>query len=82
MNILEIISGILLLASCVVIILVVMFQEPKSQMSGAVAGGNSDSYFSGNKSRTKAGMLAKLTKIAAFTLFIVTLVVNIANIWM
>ena len=82
MNILEIISGLLLIVSCVAIILLVMLQEPKTQMPGAVGGGNSDSYFSGNKGRTKSGLMTKITRISAIVLFVVTLVVNVANIWL
>ncbi len=82
MGILEIISGVLLLLSCVIIILVVMFQESKSNLSGAVTGGASDSFYSKNRGRTLSGLMQKFTKVAAIILFVLTIAVNAINIWM
>lgn len=80
MNVLEIISGVLLIISCIAIILAVMFQESKSGLSSTVTG--SDSFFAGNKSMTNQAILAKVTKIATVVLVILTLVVNGINLWM
>ena len=82
MNPLELISGVLLIISCVIIILVVLLQESKSNLSGTIAGSSSSSFYSGNKSRTREGMLLRFTKIASILLFVVTLVLNALNIWL
>ena len=81
MNVLEIVSGVLLIISCVAIVLAVMFQESKSGMSGAMTG-SADSFFSGSKSMTNQAILSKITKYAAIALVVLTLVVNAINIWM
>ncbi len=82
MSVLEIISGVLLLLSCIIIILIVMFQESKSNMTGVVTGGASDSFYAKNRGRTLSGIMQRFTKVAAIILFVVTLAVNAINIWM
>lgn len=82
MNIIEIISGVLLILSCIAIVLAVMFQEAKTGLSGSVGGNTSESFFSGNKTMTNQGMLSRITKICTIILVILTLVVNGVNLWM
>ena len=77
MTTLEIISGILLLISCIAIILIVLVQEGKEQgLNSAIGGGSNDSFYATNKSRTRDAKLSRITKVAAIILFVVTLVVN------
>lgn len=82
MGILEIIAGVLLLISSLVIILVVLIQESKEQgLTSAIGGGSNDSFYGNNTGRTRDAKLAKFTRTAAVTFFVVTLAVNIfANI--
>ncbi|MCD7727496.1 MAG: preprotein translocase subunit SecG [Ruminococcus sp.] len=77
MSTLEIISGILLLLSCIAIIIIVLVQESKEQgLNSAIGGGSNDSFYATNKSRTRDAKLSRITKIAAVILFVVTIVVN------
>ncbi len=77
MSTLEIISGILLLLSCIAIIIIVLVQESKEQgLNSAIGGGSNDSFYATNKNRTRDAKLSRITKIAAVILFVVTLVVN------
>ncbi len=82
MNVIEIISGVLLILSCIAIVLAVMFQQAKTGLSGSVGGNSAESFFSGNKSMTNQGMLSKITKIASIALVVLTLIVNGVNLWM
>ncbi len=79
MDVIQIVAGVLLIISCLFIILVVMVQESKDPgMNSAIGGGASnDSFYQKNTSRTKDAKLNRITKIAAFLFFAVTLVVNI-----
>ena len=81
MNILEIISAICLILSCVFIIIMVLMQESKKGMSQAISGGSSDNFYQKNSGRTKEAKLAKATKTAAILFFVVTLVVNVFAIY-
>ena len=73
----EIISGILLLISSILIILVVLVQEGKDQgMTSAIGGGQNDSFYSGNMGNTRDAKLSKLTKVCTVIFFIVTIVVD------
>ena len=78
MSAIQIISGILLIISCLVIILVVLIQESKDQgMSSAITGSSNDSFFGKNGQKTREAKLARFTKVAAFIFFAATLLVNI-----
>lgn len=80
MNAIEIVSGVLLLISSVLIIMIVMMQSGReSNMSASFTGVSSDSYLGRNQSRTKEARLEKLTKILAIVFFVVTLAVNIVT---
>ncbi|MDF2567546.1 MAG: protein translocase, SecG subunit [Oscillospiraceae bacterium] len=81
MNIWEIISGILLLVTSILIILVVIMQESRqSGLSGVVTGSN-DSYLGKNKGRTLDSKLATVTKVAATIFFIATIAVNLGKVF-
>ena len=78
MSVIEIISGILLLVSCVVIIFTIMLQESK-QANGlnALDGGASETYVRRKNEKTKEKFYAKLTKILAVIFFVVSLIVDL-----
>jgi len=79
MSMLQIVSGILLIISCLFIILVVLIQESKDPgMTSAITGNANDSFYGKNTSRTHQARLTRLTKGAAIIFFVATLVVNIA----
>lgn len=73
---LQIIGGILLIISAILIIGLVIMQESKQSGLSAMTGG-SDSYLSKNKGKTLDSKLAFLTKVFAIAFFIITLAVNL-----
>lgn len=76
MGIIEIIAAIVLILACVFIIFVVIMQDTKQGMSQTIAGGSADNYYQKNAGRSNEAKLNRLTKTAAFTFFIVALIVN------
>ena len=80
MNAFEIVGGILMLITSVLITLLVLFQEPKGDGMSALGGGGGDSYLGKNRGRTRDAMLATITKYAAIVFFVVTIVVYALSI--
>ena len=66
---------ILFVIVCIVLSVVLLLQEGKSGL-GSLAGGNSESFWSKNQSRSTNGMLAKITKILAVVFFLLALLLN------
>ena len=81
MNVLEIVSGVLLVLSCILIIIIVSMQESASGMSQSFCCSEMDSFYGKNKARTVNGMMLRVTKIAAVILFVMTIAVNLFNIF-
>lgn len=83
MSTLEIIGGAVLLVVCLVIIVLCLSQEQKSQdsMTAALTGASADSFYGKNEGRTKEAILAKITRVMAIILFIAVLAVNIVPIF-
>ncbi len=75
MSAVEIVFGILLIISCLVVIILCMMQDTKSQdgMTSAITGSSNDSFYGKNSGRTKEAMLCKATKFFAIILFLITL---------
>ncbi len=73
---LEIIGGILLILTSIVIVIAVTLQQPKGNGLGTISGGGSEQYLSKGKSRTLESTLAKATKYSAIVLFIITVAVS------
>jgi len=74
MSALEIVLGILLIIVCIALTVIVMIQEEsQSGLSGAIAGGSSDTFFGKNKGRTTEAKLKKLTKIIAISFLVLSL---------
>jgi len=80
MGILEIVSAILLILSCVLIIVVVFFQDSKKGMSQSITGSSGDNYYQRNMGRTREAKLKRLTTAAAVLFFAFALVVNIFTV--
>ncbi|NLW77901.1 MAG: preprotein translocase subunit SecG [Ruminococcaceae bacterium] len=79
MTIFEIISGILMIISCLVIIFIVLAQESKGQgLSGVMTG--TEMMSNESRSRSKDARLAKATKYAAIVFLVLTILVNISSI--
>ena len=84
MSIVEIIGGIILLLSTVLIILFCLMQDQKQDqnMTSAITGGSYDSAFSKNEGNTKEAILKKWTKWLMIIFFVVTLVITIVPVYL
>ena len=82
MGTLEIVSGAILLAVSVIIVVVTLLQESKNPgMSSAIGGGSNDSFYGKNSGRSKEAKLAKFTTVMTIIFFVVTLAVNIVPLF-
>lgn len=81
MGIFEIISAIVLIIACVFIVIVVLMQDTKTQMSQTISGNSGDNYFGKNSGRTKEAMLNKATIAAAIIFFVLAVLVNVFNVY-
>ena len=73
----EIILGIVLIVTSVLLTAIVLFQEGRSAgLSGAIAGG-AEQFLGKNKGRTMEQKLVKITKILAGVFFVLALVANL-----
>lgn len=77
MNILKTLVQIVYIAICIVLSILVLRQEGKSEgLSGALTGA-SDTYWSKNKGRSKEGWLVKSTIILAVLFMVLSVVLNL-----
>ena len=75
---LEIILGVLILITSILVVVLVLMQEGRQQgLSGAIAGG-AETFFGKSKSRTMEQELVKYTKILAIVFFVLTLGTTLA----
>lgn len=74
MGILEIISGVLLIVISIVVVLLVLAQEAKSNGMSAMTGGSE--VYGDMQSRTVDAKLARVTKYAAAAFIVLTVAVN------
>lgn len=75
MSVIEIICGVVLILVSIVLIVLCLMQDTKSQdgMTSAITGGNNSSFYDQNTGRTKEAILGRATKVCAIVFFIVTL---------
>ena len=66
MCIFEIISAIVLIIACVFIVIVVLMQDTKTQMSQTISGNTGDNYFGKNSGRNKKALFFLFLFLAAF----------------
>ena len=83
MSIIEIVGGIILLITALLIIILCLMQDSKQDqnMTSAITGGTYDSAFSKNEGNTKESIMKKWTKWLTIIFFIVTLVVIIVPVY-
>lgn len=83
MSVLEIIGGVVLIIACIVIVVLCLTQEQKSQdsMTAALTGASADSFYGKNEGRSREAILARFTRICGIILFVITLAVNIVPIF-
>lgn len=73
MQAIEIILGILILITSILVVVLVLLQEGKQQgLSGAIAGG-AETFFGKSKGRTMEQKLVKITRVLAIVFFVLTL---------
>ena len=75
MGIVRVILTVLFVAVCVLLTIVVLSQEGKSNGLGALAGGNS--FWEQNKGRSLEGKKVLFTKILAVAFIVLALVLNL-----
>jgi preprotein translocase subunit SecG len=73
-----IVLGILLIIFSLFLIVAVLLQQGKNHnLSGTIAGGNSDSFFGKNRGRTLNGILEKCTAILAVVFIVLSVVLAV-----
>ena len=69
----EILIGVVLILTSLILVATVLLQESRSQgLSGAIAGG-AETFLGKGKSKTAEQKLAKITKIVAIVFFVLSL---------
>jgi preprotein translocase subunit SecG len=81
MGIVEIVSGAILIAVSVIVVIVTLLQESKDRHMSAINGSAGESFFDKNSSRSKEAKLSRLTTVLTIIFFIVTLALNILPIF-
>jgi preprotein translocase subunit SecG len=72
----EILLGAILFVTSIVLIIIVLMQEGRSDGLGAIAGG-AETFLGKNKGRTMEDKLVKITKIVAGTFFVLSLLATL-----
>ncbi|MBQ7547408.1 MAG: preprotein translocase subunit SecG [Clostridia bacterium] len=79
---LEIILGILILLTSLLIVILVLLQEGKQQgLSGAIAGG-AETFFGKSKGRTMEQKLVKITRVLAVVFFVLTMATTLVLLFL
>ena len=81
LNVLQIVGGILLLITSILLIVLTLMQESKQQNAMSSFSGQSDSYLSKNKSRTLEAKMVSVTKILLIVFLVITVVMNVIIRW-
>ncbi len=76
MSALRIVFTILFILDCLVLTVVVLMQEGKSQGLGAIAGA-AETYWGKNKGRSMEGFLVKLTRALAVLFMVLAILLNL-----
>ena len=76
MSALRIVFTILFIIDCLVLTVVVLMQEGKSQGLGAIAGA-AETYWGKNKGRSMEGFLVKLTRVLAILFMVLAILLNL-----
>ncbi len=76
MELLKTLVQIVYIGICIVLTFVVLKQEGKAGLSGALTG-TTDTYWSKNKGRSKEGWLERTTKLLAGAFIVLSVVLNL-----
>lgn len=79
MELYEIICGAIVLLLSLLIVIVCQMQDQNSQqnMTSAITGASSDSFYGRNEGRTREAILARFTRTLGIIIFLTILVMNI-----
>lgn len=79
MEIYEMICGAVVLLLSLLIVILCLMQDTKTQqnMTSAITGGSNESFYGKNEGRTREAMLQKLTRNLAIITFVAILAMNI-----
>ena len=72
----RIILTVVMIIISVIMTVIILMQEGKSQGLGAIAGANSDTYWGKNKGRTMEGFLVKFTTGLVVVFFLLAILLN------
>ena len=73
MNALQIVMGALMIVASIAIVIIVLFQQGRSEgLSGTIAGG-AESFLGKNKSRSIESKLVRITKVLAIIFFVISI---------
>lgn len=83
MEIYEIICGAVVLLGCLLIVILCLMQDSKTQqnMTSAITGGSNESFYGKNEGRTREAMLQKITRALGVIVFVTILLMNIFIPW-
>ena len=73
MTALKIILGVVYLIICVALVILVLLQDSKQQGIGAITGG-ADTFFGKGKTKTKEGMLNRLTGVLSVFFAVIAII--------
>ncbi len=77
MSVIRLIMTIAIIAVSIVMTVVILMQEGRSQGLGAISGA-AETYWGKNKGRSMEGMLVKLTRILAIAFVLLALLLNLS----
>lgn len=78
----EIILGVLILITSILVVILVLMQEGRQQgLSGAIAGG-AETFFGKSKGRTMEQKLVKGTRVLAVLFFVLTLATTLVLLFL
>ena len=78
MSVIRLIMTIAIIAVSIVMTIVILMQEGRSQGLGAISGA-AETYWGKNKGRSMEGKLELITKILAVAFFVLAVVINIPS---
>ena len=81
MNVLIMVGIIVLILASLCMIGLVLMQDTKSGGIGSSFGGNTDSFYGRNKSKTREGRLSTMTKVLAGVIAVVCIVTVLLLKW-
>lgn len=76
MAVLKIVLTVIFIIVCVLLVVLVLMQEGKSQGLGTISG-MAETYWGKNKGRSMEGLLVKLTKVDAILFLLLAVALNL-----